>query len=473
VERYESGYRKRTPNSARLFNIAKKSLPGGVSANNKALNPYPLYVSDGRGAYIVDIDGNSYIDLLMGAGPLILGHRPPKVIDALRNCLERGVLFILPTELEVELAQRIKKHASFVELIRFTNTGSEATLMALRVARLFTGRRRIAKFDGHFHGHANDTLSVHTGITSPEALERAAGSDWGGIPEHVTADVLLLPNDNAHRAVELISMHANELAAVIMEPVPFAFALPPSTGFLRSIRDACSANDVLLIFDEVITGFRLGLGGGAEYFGVTPDLVTFGKIIGGGLPLGVFGGRGDIMEATLSPANGPGSSPRRVFQSGTFTANPLALAAGIATLDELESDTGIYSSLAELGDQLRNGLRSIFEDADFAARVTGLESIVHLHFLDREVRTLEDLCRSDQKRNREFCFSLMESGVFWRVAHGAFLSTAHTSEDIDRVLEAARKFILFERSKSAAQREGRKVARRPSTIRHRANERGR
>lgn len=432
---YEAAFVARTPRSGAHFERASRVLPGGVTGNNKFMQPHPLYVQRAEGARLFDIDGNEYIDLLMGAGPLLLGHRPQLVVDAVREQLERGTLFILPSELEFELASRIQKHMPHLEQVRFANSGSEATIAALRVARAYTGRQRIAKFDGHFHGHANDNLSANSVVTS-EGLVPAP--DWAGIPERALQDLVLLPYNDIAGTVERIRAHGEELAAVIVEPVPFNSygAVAPVDGFLDAIRTVTEEFGILLIFDEVITAFRLGLGGAAAYYGVTADLTTMGKIIGGGLSIGAFGGRREIFEEVVTPTRSPSDEGTKVFHSGTFTGNPLVLAAGIALLDELERRSG-YESLATTTARLRQGLRAACRDADIEGEVSGVESMFHLHFTRGPIRTRADVLRSDLVRNRTYCFGLISQGIFMPLNHGGFLSMAHTDEDVDRVLEVA------------------------------------
>jgi len=440
---YEAAFIQRTPHSRQLFEQARHHLAGGVAGNNKFMKPYPLYVREASGSRIVDVDGNRYIDLLMGAGPLILGHRPEPVIAAIQQQLERGTHFILPTELESDLAGKISRHMPYIEQLRFTVTGSEATIMALRVARAYTERDNVAKFDGHFHGHAHDSLSVNsvTYVGGPPHRPSPV-RDWAGIPPSVLDTTLVLPFNETEAAVRLIRNHAQSLAAVILEPVPFTSlgGISPEPGFFEEVRRVTEDEGILLIFDEIITGFRLGLGGAGRYFGVTPDLVALGKIIGGGLPLGAYGGREDIMERVVTPTRRPSDEEEKIFQSGTFSANPVSLSAGIATITQLER-ADIYAVLRERTERLRSELRSTCEESGVEAHVTGVESMFHVHFTDTPIKNHADAKRADTAKNREFCIGLMMHGVFWPLLHGGFLSAAHSDEDIDLVVDAAREVL--------------------------------
>lgn len=443
LQAYEEAFIERTPRSRHHFQQAQLKLAGGVGGNNKFMKPHPLYALEGDGSRIVDVDGNEYIDLLMGAGALILGHRSRPVLDAVREQAERGTHFVLATELEWELASRIVKHMPYVERLRFTSTGSEATIMTLRVARAYTGREKVAKFDGHFHGHAHDALSFSSIVPSGDNGSRLTPTpDWAGIPAHAAADVLVLPFDDADESVELLEENASELAALILEPVPFSSlgGITPAPGLLERIREVTREHGILLIYDEIITGFRLCLGGAGTYFGIEPDLVAMGKIIGGGLPLGAYGGREAIIEQVVTPTREPSDAENKIFQSGTFSANPLSLAAGIVTIDELER-LHPYPELALRADHLRKGLAGACSSAGIEARLTGVESIFHIHFTHLPIRSHRDAQTSDKLMNREFCFGLITRGIFWPLLHGGFLSTSHSDSDVEALIETAQEVL--------------------------------
>lgn len=438
LERFEMTYIDRTPRSREIFERAQLLLAGGVAGNNKFMKPHPLYVDHASGSRIVDVDGNEYIDLLMGAGPLMLGHRPDKVGEAILSQARRGTHFVLPTELESELAGRITRHVPYVERLRFTTTGSEATIMTLRVARALTGRDKVAKFDGHFHGHAHDSLSVSSIVPSGLADGRLTPTpDWAGLPNSAAENAIVLPFDDADQAVDIVEKNADSLAAVVLEPVPFSSlgGIGPDPELLRGIREVTRAHGILLIYDEVITAFRLCLGGAGTYYGVEPDLVAMGKIIGGGLPLGSFGGRAEFMERVVTPTRQPSDAQSKIFQSGTFSANPMSLAAGIATLDELE--TLDYEAVGARSQRLRLGLAAVCESVGIDAQLTGVESMFHIHFTNQPIRSHRDAQTSDHRMSRAFCFGLIVRGVFWPLLHGGFLSASHSDADVSRVLEAA------------------------------------
>jgi glutamate-1-semialdehyde 2,1-aminomutase len=301
-----------------------------------------------------------------------------------------------------------------------------------------TGKQKVAKFDGHFHGHAHDSLSVSSIVPSGfDGTHLVPVPDWAGIPSAAVENVLILPFDDASAAVKMLEESADSLAALILEPVPFSSlgGIPAEVTLLETIREATRELGIVLIYDEVITAFRLELGGAGTYFGVEPDLVALGKIIGGGLPLGSYGGREEIMERVVTPTRRPSDSTRKIFQSGTFSANPMSLAAGIAMLDELERLD--YGELGARTARLRDGLRRICERLRLPAQVTGVESLFHIHFTEREIRSHRDAQTTNQEMNRELCFGLMASGVFWPLLHGGFLSSSHSEPDVDRILEVA------------------------------------
>jgi glutamate-1-semialdehyde 2,1-aminomutase len=439
LARLEDEYVRRTPRSRELYEEARRHLPGGVSGTNKFMKPHPLYIQSASGCRMTDVDGNEYIDLLLSGGPHLLGHRNEAVVAAVRAQLEVGFSYILPTELEVEFAKKLKHHMPFMELVRFANTGSEATLMALRAARAYTGRDRVAKFEGHFHGHAHDNLLISsmTATTGPDGLP-AANPDCAGIPRDVVDSVLVLPLDDSELAARLIRQHAHELAAVFIEPVPLnslgGQALP--TEFLRAVRAATEETGVLMIYDEVVTGFRLAMGGATAFFGVQPDMSVLGKVMGGGLPIGAYGGRRDVLERVVTPTRQPSDLTEKIFHSGTFTANPLSLVAGLALIAELEKGD-VHEQLNSRSDRLREGLREAARAAGVTAQVTGEGSLFQIHFTSSPIRNLADVLGADRTKNREFCFGLMARGVFWPLAHGGLLSAAHSDDDVDEILAAA------------------------------------
>ena len=432
-------FTKKTPISRRLYQDAKNHLPGGVGGAGKFIRPYPIYIKNARGGRITDVDGNEYIDVLMGAGPIVLGHNPEPVLEAVRQQMKIACHTFYATELEIELAKTIKKHMPHLEMIRFTNTGSEGTKSAIRAARAFRGRDKIAKFEGNFHG-SDDYFLISCAapqVRGPDSAPQPV-FDCPGIPSAVLDTVLILPYNDAEATETLLRKHAHELAAVIMEVV----AVTPGGGvcaekeFLERVRQVTKEEGIILIFDEIVTGFRLGLGGAAGYFGVTPDMAVIGKAIGGGFPIGAFGGRRDIMDQVLTPTATPEDAKRVIFQSGTFTANPISMTAGLVTLAELEK-TDPYPYIDKLGEQLRNGLRNVFERSGVPAQVTGVGSIYNFLFSERPIRNRRDVLRSNLGLQAEFCLGLIVKGILQPMRHAGFLCAAHTEEDIGQFLAAA------------------------------------
>lgn len=429
-------FRTRTPSSAELWQRASGSFPDGVSGQAKFFAPYPVFLSSAAGATVTDVDGRLYIDLLMGAGPMLLGHSHPHVVEAVRRQVEVMTNPMMPTELSVTYAERLRSHMPYLERLRFTNTGSEATRSAVRVARAATGRLKIAKFEGNYHG-SDDLFLISTHSPEPSGPDDRPEPviDYAGLSSRLADEVVVLPYNDAPAAERLIDEHADELAAVIMEPVAFSSGggVPASPDFAAAVRRATERHQILLILDEVLCGLRLGLAGAPAYLGITPDLAAIGKAIGGGLPLAAFGGRADLMEGALG--GGPGS--QRVFQSGTFTENPLSIAAGMATLDVLEAEPALDRADAA-GALLRATLTEAITDSRHDAVVTGVGSIVQIHFGATRVVNRRDVVRSNLARTRSFLLGMVARGVLWPPVHPAVTSAAHGDQEIDSVVAAAR-----------------------------------
>jgi glutamate-1-semialdehyde 2,1-aminomutase len=432
----EQVYRAGRDESAALWARACEVFPGGVSGAAKFFEPFPLFIRSARGSRVIDSDGNEYVDLLMGAGPMLFGHGRPEILDAIRDQLDRMTNPMMPVERSIELAERIRGHMPYLERLRFTNTGSEATRSALRVARAATGRTLVAKCEGNYHGSDDVFLvSAHThAIAGPDDRPDAV-ADYPGVAPDIADEVLVIPYNDPEAAHRLIGERAHELAAVIMEPVAFSSGggVPATAEFARTVRDVTAASGIPLIFDEVLCAYRLGLGGAPAYLGVTPDLSAIGKAVGGGMPLGAFGGRADLMEAALSAE----TPSRRIFQSGTFTENPVSIAAGHAALDLIERE-GILERANHAADRLRSGLAAEFSSRGTPAIVTGVGSILQVHFGTTAVHNRRDVLRSDLEATRSFLLGLVAHGVLWPPVHPAVTSSAHTDEDIDLVLAATR-----------------------------------
>jgi glutamate-1-semialdehyde 2,1-aminomutase len=419
---------RKTDKSRAAFERASRLFPGGVNSPVrafKAVGGQPVFLARGQGAYVWDVDGNEYIDFMGSWGPLILGHADPDVLEAIRKTAENGTTFGASTELEIALGEELRAAVPSMERMRLVSSGTEATMSALRLARGFTGRHKIVKIEGAYHGHA-DMLLVAAG--SGAATLGIPGS--AGVTPSAVADTLLCAwNDEAGMRAALES-NRGQVAAVIVEPVPGNMGLvPPASGYLAALRRLCDEHGALLIFDEVITGFRVGRGGAQGLYGIKPDLTCLGKIAGGGLPLGVYGGRADVL-GKIAP-EGP------VYQAGTLSGNPLAVAAGLATLRKLTP--ALYQKLEALGRRLEEGLVAAIRRTGTTARVQRLGSAFTLFFNDGPVTDFASAKRSDSPRFGRFFHELLERGVYLPPAQleAGFISGAHTENDVDAFIAAA------------------------------------
>ena len=422
----------KTPRSSRLFARAQSVLPGGVDSPVrafKAVGSTPLFIARASGAHIHDIDGNAFIDYVMSWGPLIHGHAPRPLVKALATAAARGTSFGAPSPLEVELGQRVQALMPSLERVRFVSSGTEAAMSALRVARAATGLERIVKFQGCYHGHA-DAFLVQAGSG---ALTLGTPTS-PGVTRGASADTLVASYNNLESVKKLFASHRREIAAVIVEPIAGNIGVvPPADGFLSGLRDVCTAEGAVLIFDEVISGFRASAGGAQALFGVTPDMTCLGKIIGGGLPVGAYGGRADLMDL-VSPA-GP------VYQAGTLSGNPLAMTAGLWALAHLKRS--LYSQLAALGSRLAAGLAGAARDAGVALQVNAFGSILTPFFTDQPVRDYASATSADTERYGRFFRGMLQRGIYLPPSQfeAWFLSSAHRAADIDRTIKAARQVM--------------------------------
>lgn len=418
----------RYPISSKLFQTAKQLIPGGVNSPVRAFRNVggePFFVRRAKGSRIEDIDGKSYIDFIGTWGPAILGHAPMSVINAVHEAAKNGLSFGIPNVLEVEMAQMITQWVPSVEKVRMTNSGTEATMSAIRLARGFTKRDKIVKFDGCYHGHS-DSLLVAAGSGALTHGE----PDSAGVPAVFAAQTIVLPLNDPEALESVFAKCGDEIAALIVEPYPAnAGLILPKPGFLQLLRDITAKYGTVLIFDEVMTGFRLGKAGVQGLEGITPDLSCFGKVIGGGLPVGAFGGRADIMDH-LAPL-GP------VYQAGTLSGNPLAMVAGITQLHELEK-AGAYETLDGIGARLEAGIRSIFSKKGIPHRFHRVGSMFCLFFADHEIVNLQSVMKQDLDLFKKFFWALIDQGVYIAPSpyETGFLSLAHSNEDIDQSLEA-------------------------------------
>ncbi|MDI9617753.1 glutamate-1-semialdehyde 2,1-aminomutase [Methanothermobacter sp.] len=408
--------------SKELFERAQRVLPGGVSSPVRRFEPYPFFAAGGKGCILESVDGKSYIDYCLAYGPLILGHAHPRVVEVVERQIERGTTYGVPSEGEIELAETIIDRVPCAEMVRFMNSGTEATMAAVRLARAYTGRDKIVKFEGSYHG-AHDYVLVKPGSGA------AAAPDSPGIPEDTVKNTLTTVFNDEEAMVELIDGMGDEVACILVEPVMGNVGcIEPENGYLNFLRDVTRENDIILIFDEVITGFRLAAGGAQEYYRVKPDLVTLGKIVGGGFPMGALAGTREIME-NIAPAGS-------VYQAGTFNGNPVSVTAGLETLKIL--DDRMYSSLERMGSHLREGLRDLLFDMDLKYQVAGLASMFQIYFTEDEVRNYADARKSDTELFMKYFHGLLESGVFIPPSQFecCFISAAHEMDHINSTLEA-------------------------------------
>ncbi len=416
-------------NSIKLFEEAQTLLPGGVDSPVRAFRAVggqPIFIERGEGAYLVDVDGNRYVDYVMSWGPLILGHAHPDVVQALGAALGRGTSYGAPSPLENELAKLVMQLMPNIEMVRFVNSGTEATMSALRLARAFTGRQKIVKFQGNYHGHA-DMLLVQAG----SGVATLGLPDSPGVPAATTADTLVAEYNNIASVQALFEQFAGEIAAVIVEPVSGNMGLvPPVDGFLQGLRSITANDGALLIFDEVMTGFRVHPGGAQTLYNIQPDLTALGKVIGGGLPVGAYGGRRDIME--MVAPTGP------MYQAGTLSGNPLAMTAGIATLRGMMAD-GAWAQMEERGSELMVGLQVLASTLGFPLSTARVGTMVGFFFHPGPVRNWSEASASHTELFGKFHRLMLENGVYLAPSQfeAGFLSTAHGRDEIAKTLLAA------------------------------------
>ncbi len=416
--------------SIAAFQEAQKHIPGGVNSpvrSFKSVGGDPLFIASAKGAKVFDIDGHEYIDYVGSWGPMILGHAHPDVVMAIQKTAAKGASFGAPTLLETEMAQQIKKMVPSVDSVRMVNSGTEATMSALRLARGYTRRELVVKFEGCYHGH-NDSFLIKAGSG---ALTLGTPNS-PGVTSGTAKDTLIAGYNDLGSVKELFTKYNEQIAAVILEPVVGNMGVViPQPGFLQGLRDLCTQYGAVLIFDEVMTGFRLSKGGAQTRFGITPDLSTFGKIIGGGLPVGAYGGKQEIMDM-LAP-KGP------VYQAGTLSGNPLAMSAGLTTLKILEETDGFYEMLEEKSARLEEGIRKCLSDLNFPGIVNRVGSMFTLFFTDGDqVNSYADACKCDTAAYGKFFKMSLDSGIYLAPSQfeAGFMSAAHTTKKIDKTIEA-------------------------------------
>lgn len=414
--------------SRALFERAIRLIPGGVNSPVRAFRAVggdPVFIQRAEGAKLYGADGTAYLDYIGSWGPMILGHAHPDVIRAVQDAATRGLSYGAPTELEVKFAEKIQSLYPSIEMMRCVSSGTEATMSAIRVARGFTKRDLVVKFEGCYHGHADHLL-----VKAGSGLATFGTPDSGGVPEGIAKTTLTLPFNDEAALRDLFAKVGTQIAAVIVEPVVGNMGcVPPDPGFLEALIALCRDHGAVSIFDEVMTGCRLAAGGAQERFGLRPDMTTLGKIVGGGMPLAAYGGRADIMSV-IAPLGS-------VYQAGTLSGNPIAVSAGLATLQHL--GPALYMRLEALGARLEEGLARAVKDSGATACVQRVGSMITLFFCEGPVRSWSDADKADRKRFAAFHGELLRRGIYWPPAQfeAAFLSGAHTEEDVDRTVMAA------------------------------------
>ena len=421
-----------TPESARRQAEAERWLPGGSSRGTAFFAPHPHFIERGEGHYVEDADGNRLLDFMINATSLILGHAHPDVTRAIQERAALGTAFTGPTDEQVRMARLLAERVPSVDSIRFTNSGTEGTMMAIRAARAFTGREKIAKFEGGYHGaHEYVSVSVRPPLEKLDPSGPTPIPEHPGMPKSVLEQVIVLPYNDLDWCERVLRENAAEVACLIMEPVVSSFGyLPGETDFLRGLRELTEELGIILIYDEV-QSFRIAPGGAQEALGVTPDMTSFGKIIGGGTPVGAFGGRAEIMEL-FDPTKG---AP--IAHAGTFNANPVTMAAGEAVMTHLTPD--VYARMNALGGQLRAKLRAVFDEFEIDARVTGIGSLFGIHFTSEEIRDYRGVVRSNQTMRRALFMGLLNEGVLLQTGAAGALTTLTTESEIDALVDAARR----------------------------------
>ncbi len=419
--------------SSSYFQEVKNYIPGGVNSPVRAFKSIginPIFFEKAKGSKVYDVDGHSYIDYVYSWGPLILGHSNPVILDAVQKVLPNGTSFGAPTHLETEMAKLVVEAVPSIDKVRMVSSGTEAVMSALRLARAFTKRAKIVKFEGCYHGHSDAML-----VAAGSGVSTLGLPDSPGVTKGAAADTVTLPYNNLGAVEKAFAEAGKEIAAIIVEPVAANMGvIPPKEGFLQGLRNITKAHDSLLIFDEVITGFRLTLGGAQEYYRVTPDLTTLGKIIGGGFPVGAFGGRAEIMDM-LAP-EGP------VYQAGTLSGNPVAMAAGIAMIKELKK-AHVYEDVNAKSRMLSEGLKEAATEAGIDFYQTRVGSAQSLFFTDKEVVDYKSAASSDVKFFANYYRKMLHEGIYFAPSQfeATFISTAHSEEDIQKTIDAAKKSL--------------------------------
>ena len=416
-------------NSELLFERAQLFIPGGVNSPVRAFRSVggtPLFFKSAKGSILTDVDGKNYIDYIGSWGPMILGHCHKPIVETLKKATENTTSFGAPTELEADIAELICEMVPAVEKVRMTNSGTEACMSAIRVARGYTNKEKFIKFEGNYHGHADAFL-----IKAGSGAITLGVPNSPGVTKGTAQDTLLAPYNDLSAVKKIIEDNPNQIAAIILEPVAGNMGcIPPKNGFLEGLRSLCNEHDIILIFDEVMTGFRLSKGGASEYYGVTPDMVTLGKIIGGGLPVGAFGGKKEIMDM-VAPV-GP------VYQAGTLSGNPIAMGCGYTLLKELNENPSIYSQLEENTAYFEKELRRVFDNKNLRYTINRVGSMISFHFDIDEVNNFDDACNANADLFKTLFHGVLKRGVYFAPSafESLFLSTTHSKELLDNTIVA-------------------------------------
>lgn len=423
-----------TENSKKLFEEASKYIPGGVNSPVRAFKSVggdPIFMDHGLGAHLFDADGNRYVDYIASWGPMIMGHAWEPVVEAVREAVYRSTSFGTPTEMEIKLAKLIVEAIPNVERIRMVNSGTEATMSAIRLARGFTKRDKFIKFAGNYHGHGDSFL-----IKGGSGMITLGHPSSPGVTKGTAKDTLLAEYNDLESVRKVIAANKNEIAAIIIEPIPGNMGcIIPEPGFLEGLRQICNEEGAMLIFDEVMTGFRLGFGGAQAHTEVEADLVTYGKVIGAGLPVGAYGGRADIMEY-VAP-NGP------VYQAGTLSGNPIAMTAGYTLLKHLKENPGIYDQLAKTCEKIESGLHPLLKESGLDYQINRMGSMISLHFTKHSVRDFESAKGGDNEHFKNFFHGMLKRGVYLPPSayESWFLNAALSEDDLKHTLQAAKETL--------------------------------
>ncbi len=421
-------------NSRQLFERAQQSIPGGVNSPVRAFKSVggtPVFIEKAKGAYLYDADENKYIDYIASWGPMILGHAHKPVVKAIQQYAKNSTSFGAPTELEIKMAELIVGMVPNVDLVRMVSSGTEACMSALRLARGYTGKNKVIKFEGNYHGHADAFL-----VKAGSGLATLDIQTVPGIPAGVSNDTLTAPYNDLASVVQLVAENKNQIAAIIVEPVAGNMGcIIPKTGFLEGLRELCDEENIVLIFDEVMTGFRLSAGGAQERLGVAADLVTYGKVIGGGMPVGAFGGKREIMEHIAPIGN--------VYQAGTLSGNPIAMIAGYTTLKELKNNPEIYLSLEAKTTYLRKGIDEVLKKSTLPFVINQFGSMISIHFSDKPVTNFEEASQCDIALFNELFHFMLQHGVYLPPSayESWFLNDALAFKDLDKTIRLFKKFI--------------------------------